>query len=63
MIYLINHKKLEVKTEEEADADGKGPYILPSEGEKAVKEMRDNAKEIMVYLGMCSNCWEKTVSG
>jgi len=44
MIYLINHKKLEVKTEEEADADGKGPYIFPSEGEKAVKEMRDKTK-------------------
>jgi hypothetical protein len=43
MIYLINHKKLEVKTNEEADADGKGPCILPSEGEKAVK-MRDKVK-------------------
>jgi hypothetical protein len=43
MIYLINHKNLEVKSEEEADADEKGPYILPSEGEKAVKEMRDKA--------------------
>jgi hypothetical protein len=41
MIYLINHKTLEVKSEEEADADEKGPYILPSEGEKAVKEMKD----------------------
>ena len=43
MIYLINHKNLEVKSEEEADVDERGPYILPSEGEKAVKEMRDKA--------------------
>jgi len=43
MIYLISHKKLDVKSEDEADADGKDPYILPSEGEKAVKEMRDKA--------------------
>jgi len=43
MIYPINHKNLEVKSEEEADADEKGPYILPSEGGKAVKEMRDKA--------------------
>jgi hypothetical protein len=43
MIYLINHKNLEVKSEEEADADEKVPYISPSESEKAVKEMRDKA--------------------
>jgi hypothetical protein len=36
-------QKLEVKSEEEVDADEKGPYILPSKGGKAVKEMRDKA--------------------
>ena len=43
MIYLINHKNLQVKSEQEADADEKGLYILSSEGEKAVKKMRDKA--------------------
>jgi hypothetical protein len=43
MIYPINHKNLEIKSEEEADADEKGPYILPSKSGKAVKEMRDKA--------------------
>jgi len=32
---------LEVETEEEVDADEKGPYILQSEVEKAIKEMRN----------------------
>ena len=32
---------LEVETEEEVDTDEKGPYILPSEVEKAIKEMRN----------------------
>jgi len=32
---------LEVETEEEVDADEKGPYILTSEVEKAIKEMRN----------------------
>jgi hypothetical protein len=32
---------LEVEPEEEADADEKGPYILQSETEKAIKEMRN----------------------
>jgi hypothetical protein len=32
---------LEVEPEEEVDADKKGPYILQSEVEKAVKEMRN----------------------
>jgi hypothetical protein len=32
---------LEVKSEEEVDADEKGPYILQSEVEKAIKEMRN----------------------
>jgi len=31
---------LEIEPEEEADTDEKGPYILQSEVEKAVKEMR-----------------------
>jgi hypothetical protein len=30
-----------VKPEEEVDEDNKGPHILPSEVEKAIKEMRD----------------------
>jgi hypothetical protein len=29
--------------------------------EKAIKEMR-NKKEMMMYVGMYSNCWEKMVS-
>jgi hypothetical protein len=32
---------LEVEPEEEVDEDEKGPYILQSEVEKAIKEMRD----------------------
>jgi len=32
---------LEVEPEEEVDADVKGPYILQSEVEKAIKEMRN----------------------
>ena len=32
---------LEVEPEEEVDADEKGPYILQSEVEKAIKEMRN----------------------
>jgi len=32
---------LEVEPEEEVDTDEKGPYILQSEEEKAVKEMRN----------------------
>jgi hypothetical protein len=32
---------LEVEPEEEVDADEKGPYILQSEMEKAIKEMRN----------------------
>jgi hypothetical protein len=32
---------LGVEPEEEVDADGKGPYILQSEVEKAIKEMRN----------------------
>ena len=32
---------LEVEPEEEEDADEKGPYILQSDVEKAIKEMRN----------------------
>ena len=32
---------LEVEPEEEVDKDEKGPYILQSQVEKAIKEMRD----------------------
>jgi hypothetical protein len=32
---------LEVEPEEEVDTDEKGPYILQSEVENAIKEMRD----------------------
>jgi len=32
---------LEVEPEEEVDADEKGPHILQSEVEKAIKEMRN----------------------
>ena len=32
---------LEVEPEEEVDTDQKGPYILQSEEEKAIKEMRN----------------------
>jgi hypothetical protein len=34
-------EQLEVETEDEVDEDEKGPYILQSEVEKAIKEMRD----------------------
>ena len=34
---------LEVQPEEEVDADEKGPYILQSEMEKTIKEMRNKA--------------------
>jgi hypothetical protein len=34
-------KNLEVEPEEEVDADEKGPYVLRSEVEKAIKEVRD----------------------
>jgi hypothetical protein len=34
-------ENLEVEPEEEVHTDEKGPYILQSEVEKAIKEMRD----------------------
>ena len=53
---------LEVEPEEEVDADEKGPYILRSEVEKAIKEMRNKKlQEMMIYLEMCSNYLEKLV--
>ena len=51
---------LEVEPEEEVDADEKDPYILQSEVEKAIKEIR-NKKEMMMYLEMCSDYLEKVV--
>ena len=53
---------LEVEPEEEWDTDEKGPYILQSEVEKAIKEMRiRRLQEVMMYLEMCSSYWEKVV--
>ena len=40
MIELIDQKPLEVEPEEEVDTDEKGSYILQSEVEKAIKQMR-----------------------
>jgi len=55
-------KTLEVEPEEEVDTDEKGPYILRSEVEKAIKEMRSKkATEMMMYLEMCLSYWEKVV--
>lgn len=34
-------ENLEVETEEEVQADEKGPYIMQNEVEKAIKEMKD----------------------
>ena len=34
-------ENLEVETEEEVEAEEKGPFIMRSEVEKAIKEMRD----------------------
>jgi len=53
---------LEVEPEEEVDTDEKGPYILQSELEKTVKEMRNKRlNEMMMYLEMYSDYWEKVV--
>ena len=38
---LNRPETLEVEPEEEVDTDEKGPYILQSEVEKAIKEMRN----------------------
>jgi hypothetical protein len=51
---------LEVKPEEEVDADEKGPYIFQSEVEKAINELgMRRLQDMMMYLEMCSNYWEK----
>jgi hypothetical protein len=34
-------ENLDIKTEEQVDANEKGPFILHDEVEKAIKEMRD----------------------
>jgi len=53
---------LEVEPEEKVDTDEKGPYILQSEVEKAIKELRKRKlQEMMMYLEMCSSYWEKVV--
>ena len=39
MIELNDQRKLEVKPEDEVDADEKGLYMLWCEAEKALKEM------------------------
>jgi hypothetical protein len=52
---------LEVEPEEEVDTDEKGPYILQTEVEKAIKEMNMRLQEMMMYLEMCSIYWEKVV--
>ena len=53
---------LEVEPDEEVDTDEKGPYILQSEVEKAIKEMR-NKKSTGDddVLEMCSSYWERVV--
>jgi hypothetical protein len=49
-------EKHEVEPEKEVEADKKGPYILQSEVEKAIKEITDKkATEDDDSLGMISN--------
>jgi hypothetical protein len=45
-------------------ADEKGPYILHSEVEKAIKVTRDKkaVRDDNIYMGMYSEYWEKMVS-
>jgi hypothetical protein len=50
---------LEVQPEEEVDEDENCPSILKCEVEKAIKMMRDKKAQMMMYLGMYSNFWEK----
>ena len=53
---------LEVEPEEEVYTDEKGPYILQSEVQKAIKEMRNRkATGDDDVLEMCSSYWEKLV--
>jgi hypothetical protein len=56
-------QNLEVETEEEADADEKGPYILQCEVEKSIKVISiRRLEEMTMYLGMYSKYWKKMVS-
>jgi hypothetical protein len=45
---------LKVETKEEVDADEKDPYILQTELEKVIKEMKDRKLQVMV---MYLNYW------
>jgi hypothetical protein len=55
-------ENLEVQPDQEVEAEERGPYILQSEAEKAINEMRDkNATGDDDVPGMYSNCWEKMV--
>jgi hypothetical protein len=52
-------QNLEDEPEEEVDTDDKGPYILQSKVEKAIKKMRNKqATGDEMYLEMCLNYWE-----
>ena len=54
---------LEVKPEEEADADEKGPYILQCEVEKAIEDIRDKkARGEDDVPGDVLSYWTKMVS-
>jgi hypothetical protein len=48
-------ENLNVEPEEEVDEDHKGPRLLRSELEKAIKKMT-------MYMSKLSNCWEMMVS-
>jgi hypothetical protein len=49
----------EFEPEEEVGADEKGPYILQSEVEKAIKEIGTRRlQEIKMYRLMSSNYWK-----
>jgi len=54
---------LEVEPEEEVDTDEKGPYIFCKvKWKKPSRELGiRRLQEIMMYLEMCSNYWEKVV--
>jgi len=54
---------LEIEPEEEVETDNKGPYILHSEVEKAIKETRNKkaTRDDVHYLEIYSNYWEKVV--
>jgi hypothetical protein len=45
------------------NADEKGLYILHSEVEEAIKEMKDKkVQEVIMYLEMYAEFWEKMIS-